>query len=94
MANGKRVDLLSNAGTGNGSDFVWPGGKTAFIGEATYGGGTQKLQIKLPQATYADVTSVSLTAAGMIVTDLPPGTYRAVATTATANYVSLVKIEI
>lgn len=89
---GLSVTLLSNAGTGNGSDVSYPGGKSAFIAEATFGGGSVKLQIKLPQGTYADVTSATLSAAGMYVTDLPAGTYRAVATTATAVYASLVRI--
>lgn len=82
---------MSN-GTGNGSDVAWMGGKTAFLAEATFGGGTVKLQIKLPQGTYADVTSVTLSAAGMVVSDLPQGTYRAVATTATAAYARLVHV--
>jgi len=84
--------LLNNAGAGNGADVIWSGGHTAFIGESTFGGGAVKLQIKLPQGTYADVSSVTLSAAGMVATFLPPGTYRAVATTATANYYKLVKI--
>lgn len=93
MSNGLSVVLLENAGTGNGADkVVNAGGKFAFMAEATFGGGTVKLQVKLPQDTYADVTSASLTAAGMVNVDLPPGTYRAVATTATANYARLVKI--
>lgn len=87
---GGAIALLANAGTGNGADKAWQGGKTAFIAEATFGGGSIKLQIKLPQGTYADVTSVTLSAAGMVVTDLPPGTYRAVSATATACYASLV----
>jgi hypothetical protein len=86
------VVLLENAGTGNGADKSFSGGKAAFIGESTFGGGTVKLQIKLPNGSYADVSSVSLTAAGMVVTELPPGLYRAVATTATANYYKLVRI--
>lgn len=86
------VVLLENAGTGNGGDKIWPGGKAAFMAEATFGGGSVKLQIKLPQGTYADIASASLTAAGIYVTDLPAGTYRAVATTATAVYARLAGI--
>lgn len=85
------LQLMSNA-TGNGSDYPWPGGESAFMAEATFGGGSVKLQIKLPQGTYADITGASLTAAGMVVVNLPPGTYRAVATTATAAYARLVTI--
>ena len=94
MASSLHVDLMSNSGAGNGSDKIWEGGKTAFLAEATFGGGSVKLQIKLPQGSYADVTSVTLSAAGMVVSDLPPGTYRAVATTATAVYCRLVRVSI
>jgi hypothetical protein len=86
------VILLDNAGAGNGADKIWSGGKTAFMAEATFGGGSVKLQIKLPQGTYFDVASGSLSAAGYLVFDLPPGTYRAVAATATANYARLVHV--
>jgi hypothetical protein len=89
--NGDAVILMEN-GTGNGADKYFTGGKAAFTAEATFGGGTVKLQIKLPQGTYFDVASVTLSAAGMVVTELPPGTYRAVATTATAAYSRLVRI--
>lgn len=92
MPLGQAVDLMSNSDAGNGSDVYWGGGKSAFIAEATFGGGSVKLQIKLPQGTYADVSSVTLSAAGMVATDLPPGTYRAVATTATGVYSRLVAI--
>jgi hypothetical protein len=86
------VTLLTNAGAGNGLDVYWPGGHTSFVGESTFGGGSVKLQIKLPQDTYFDVATASLSAAGYVNVFLPPGTYRAVATTATANYYRLVRI--
>lgn len=84
--------ILMENGTGNGSDKTVEGGHYAFVAEATFGGGTVKLQIKLPQGTYADVSSVTLSAAGMVAAFLPPGTYRAVATTATAAYARIVRI--
>ncbi len=84
--------LLSNA-SATGSDVYISGGMYVFIAEATFGGGTVKLQIKLPQGTYADVTSGSLTAAGMTVgLNLPPGTYRGHVATATGVYASLVRV--
>lgn len=89
------AQLASNAGAGNGSDVMWSGGKTAFLAQATFGGGSVKLQIKVDiggTAAYADVTSVTLSAAGMVVADLPPGTYRAVVTTSTAAYARLVHV--
>lgn len=89
------VTLLSNAGAVTGSDVLWPGGKTALVGHATWGGGNIKLQIKLElggTATYADVANAALTADGMVVVDLPPGTYRAVSTTSTVNYAKLISV--
>ena len=84
--------LLTNA-SATGSDVYISGGMYVFLAEATFGGGTVKLQIKLPQGNYADVTSGSLTANGMTVgLNLPPGTYRANVATATAVYASLVRI--
>jgi len=86
------IILAENAGAGNGPDKLWVGGTTAFVAEGTFGGGSAKLQIKLPQGTYADVTGVTLSAAGMIVADLPPGEYRAVLATGSAFYVRLSRI--
>lgn len=86
------VVLMEN-GTGNGADVVWAGGHTALIAEATFGGGNVALHMKLPQGGgYAAVTNMSLTAAGMVAGFLPPGTYRAVVTTATAVYARLARI--
>lgn len=88
-----KTDLLTNAGTGNGPDTIWTGGRSVLLAEATFGGGSIKLQAKLPQGTYVDVTDGSLSAAGISkVLYLPPGTYRAVATTATACYASLMRV--
>jgi len=92
MASSEAIILLDNAGTGNGSDKAISGGHYSFAGESTFSGGSVKLQIKLPQGTYADVASVTLSAAGIVNAFLPPGTYRAVAATATANYYRLVRI--
>lgn len=86
------VILMENSGAGNGNDKVVQGGHYGFIAEATFGGGSVKLQIKLPQGNYADVSSMTLSAAGMVAGFLPPGTYRAVATTATAVYARLARI--
>lgn len=89
---GDAVILCENAGAGNQADKTWKGGKTAFIAEGTFGGGSVKLQIKLPQGNYFDVPSASLTAAGYFVADLPPGTYRAVTATGSAFYARLARI--
>lgn len=86
------VVLCENAGTGNQAAKNWAGGKSAFIAEATFGGGSVKLQAQLPSGAWYDVPSASLTAAGYYVADLPPGSYRAVNTTATAVSARLVSI--
>lgn len=91
-AHSEAVILMENSGAGNGSDKFIAGGHYAFMAEATFGGGSVKLQIKLPQGTYFDVASGSLSAAGYANFFLPPGTYRAVATTATAVYARLARI--
>lgn len=77
--------LLSNvAATGAGIP-VNQGGKYVFAADATFGGGTVKLQLQLPTGTWVDVASSSLTAAGISVgLDLPPGQYRGNVATATA----------
>lgn len=87
-----KLTLLSNAGAGNGASFVQPGGKYTMIGEATYGGGSQKLQMKTENGTFVDVAGSTLSAAGTLTVELPPGEVRCVATTATVNYVSLVPV--
>jgi hypothetical protein len=83
--------FLENVATNN-VEKVWPGGKAWFMAKGTWGGGSVKLQVKLPDnTTYVDVTGASLTADGYIVlAELPPGTYRTVVATATALYVRLV----
>lgn len=88
----KAVVLMEN-GTGNGSDFTFEGGKAWFIAEsASWGGGSAKLQVKLPQGNYFDVPSASLSANGYYAVELPAGTYRAVVATATAVYARLAGI--
>jgi len=93
MAASSGVALMENSGAGNGSDKSYLGGPAIFSADATFGGGSVKLQIKLSTGTYADISSGSLSAAGISgVLYLPPGTYRAVATTATAVYAYLQKL--
>lgn len=86
------VVLLNNAGAGNGAVVNILGGKYALLAEATFGGGNIKLQIQLSQGGFADVGSSTLSAAGMVVLDLPPGSYRAVVTTSTAAHARLARI--
>ncbi len=93
MAGTTRIDLLSNAAAGNGAAFnLNVGGWYALIAEATWGGGSVKLQVQSPQGTWIDVTSSSQSANGMVLLQLPPGQYRGVVTTSTAAYASLVTV--
>ena len=85
MATGGRLDLLSNA-SATGSAAQWPGGKGVFAAEATWGGGTVKLQMKSANGTWLDVASNSLTANGITSFELPAGEIRANVATATAVY--------
>lgn len=88
--NGLRADLVSNA-SATGAAVVFPGGKCAFLAEATFGGGTVKLQGISPNGTWIDVANGSLTANGFVILDLPPGQYRANIATATAVYAWLIR---
>ena len=92
------VSLAENAAAGNGDDKMWAGGKTAFVATGTFAGGSIKLQIKIDigqaAAVYADVPSMSHSAAGILTADLPPGTYRAVMATGSAFYGRLVSIPV
>jgi hypothetical protein len=88
------VELLNAAGTGDGSAVLWPGGHSTFVASSgSWGGGSIKLQIQVSGTnSWADVSSITLSADGIVSGFLPPGSYRAVATTATGNYARLVRI--
>lgn len=81
------ITLASNAGAGNGTAYQWQGGRGLFTGEATWGGGSAKLQYMSVNGTWIDVPSISLTANGMLAFELPPGPIRTVIATASAAYV-------
>lgn len=85
MAQGGRVTLCENAAA-TGSALLWPGGQGVFLAEATYGGGTVKLQTKSPNGTWIDVDGASTTAAGTKVFYLGPCEIRVNIATATAVY--------
>jgi len=86
MSAKKSLTLLSNA-SATGSDFEWEGGEGVFLAEATWGGGTVKLQMKLATTgTYVDIASASLTANGTAAFKAPRGLIRANVATATAVY--------
>lgn len=78
--------LLSNA-SATGDWVDWPGGRGVFMAEATWGGGTVKLQYEGPNGTGIDAGSdTTLTANGGGVFELPGCRIRAHVATATAVY--------
>jgi len=86
------ITLLSNA-SATGNWFAWPGGRGEFRVQATWGGGTVKLQCKGPNGTAQDVgTDVTLTADGGGIFELGAGEIRASVTTATAVYAVALRI--
>jgi hypothetical protein len=97
MARRIRLDLLNNAGAGNGASFDWPGGDGVFFVEsATFGGGNVALQIQGPNLNWfpvvscATTTPIEITSPGMANFRAPAGPMRAVSTTATAVFASAV----
>lgn len=96
MARRQRFDLLVNA-TGAGASIDWPGGQGVFFVEsATFGGGTVGLQFQGPNGNWVPVNdfatsvAISLTTVASANFLAPAGPLRAVATTATAVYASVV----
>lgn len=84
---GHTLILASNEAAGNGPAQYWPGGRGYFTAEATWGGGSAKLQVMSLNGTWLDVTSITLSANGGIAFELPPSSIRTVTATATAAYV-------
>src|SRR5215831_14435918 len=78
----------------NTSDFTLTGCKYGMTTNATFGGGSVKLQKKLPDASgYVSVSSATdMPAAAYASVDLPAGTYRLTIATATAVYAEVVRI--
>jgi hypothetical protein len=84
------ITLLSN-GSATSSEKIWPGGVGVFMAHATFGGGSVKLQYKLPDgSTWTDAgADTSLTADGGGVFELPPCNIRAAVATATGVYAAV-----
>ena len=83
----EQLTLASNAAAGNGTAAYWPGGRGYFTGEATWGGGSAKLQYMTANGTWIDVSSITLSANGGVAFELPPGQVRTVTATGSAFYV-------
>ncbi len=95
MASEIKLALVVNntpatAGTG---ETQWTGGRGWFIVEGTWGGGNVVIQFKSPATgTYIniDTTNLTFTANGIYGFEAPPGELKAVITTATAVYVTVI----
>ena len=84
--------VFSNLGAVTTSTFTLLGGKYAVTWQATLGGGNLQLQaLSADGSTFVAVGS-AIAALGLTVFDLPPGQYRFVITTATANFISVCRI--
>jgi hypothetical protein len=92
MAGTQRIDFFINASAGNSTAQFWRGGKVGFYAEATWSGGSVQLQFQSPQGTWINVANGSLSANGVLILELPPGQYRAVGTTASAIYCSMITV--
>lgn len=84
MASDNKLDLVLNDVVQTGQ--FWLGGRGMLIAEATWGGGSVKLQFKSPNGTWMDYASGSLSANGALMFELHPCEIRAVVTTATGVY--------
>jgi hypothetical protein len=91
MATGDAVKF-NNLGAVTTSVFALFGGKYAVIWSATLGGGNLQLQTLSGDGTTWVVTGAALAALGLAVYDLPPGQYRFVITTSTANFITVTGI--
>ena len=93
MSNSSDTQKFSNIAATT-SAFPLLGGKYALAAVATWGGGSVKLQVLMPDgSTYLSVASgTDLTANGFTTLDLPPGQYRLTIATATAVYASVVAV--
>jgi hypothetical protein len=86
------IVLASNA-SATGAWIPWPGGRGEFRVEATFGGGTVKLQCKGPNGTAQDVgTDTTLTSSGGGIFELGAGEIRCNIATATAVYAMALRI--
>ncbi len=100
MARRVAIDLMLNdVNQGDANRWVdWPGGDGVFCAEATWGGGSAKLEMQSRNGTalgvvnYATTTAISLTANGMANFRAPAGKLRVTIATATAVFASIIGI--
>lgn len=89
---GYRATLAENAAAGTSDAKPWPGGKGTLTAKATWGGGSAKLQMELPDGTYGDVTGAALTADGTVNFEIPAGNIKTVMATGSAFYVWAIRL--
>lgn len=91
------AQLLSNA-SATGPAVYWAGGRGFFQALATFGGGSVTLEyLGADSATWIAASNIAgsaatLSAAGGMLVDLPPGQIRASVATATAVYARIDRI--
>ena len=90
MSMGKALVLASNSSATGAAQSLERGGRYQFSAEATWGGGTVKLQSMTRNGTLIDVPTASFTANGLVIVELPPGQYVANIATATAVFAYLI----
>ena len=90
----ERIDILSNASATSAWFPVKVGGTYLWSIAGTFNGGSYQLQLQNANGTATDITGASMSAAGFMEVDLPPGgMVRAVETgTTSAMYSTLVRM--
>lgn len=84
---------LSNAGVGASAEQALSGGRyQVAVGAATFGGGNVVLQQLSNDGTTWFAIGTAITAVGANVSEIPPGKYRLLVTTATGVYATVTRI--
>lgn len=85
------ITVASNAGAGDGAAVWWPGGIGTFKAAASWGGGSAKLQVLLPDgATWDDLADIVLDASTTSIGfELDAAQIRCVVATATGVYATV-----
>jgi len=84
--------LAFTANTDNPASFTLLGGRYDFATSATFSGGNIGVQVLMPDGTTYLAVHTALTAAGTVVLDLCPGTYKINIVTATSVQAFLVRV--
>jgi hypothetical protein len=85
---GKSFDNIS----ATTAQFQLYGGRFGIVAHGTWGGGSATLEVLADDNTTWVVAATALTADGTALVDLPPGVYRWAVATATALYLSLIRV--